>query len=260
MAINPHTARLSRFRLTQPSSADNQVLPLGAKQSSSFFELCRVLATHTSTAFPSCPPRRLAEPDGLAASAQWALVTSTKARNATALLANTVFHRSVRLGLLAVNRYDGLSTRCRHCPISPILPPSPSTFLPPALPRKARTLMIRQFTDLHRPKEWNWVEMVPFEETPSSGSQPIHCFGWRVDCLKVDTLTHHKSCEGFAHMIVCDGKGDHLAGLTITDAGALGVIKAASSTATRHTRARPLHNIVSTGPRPSSGVPVPVGQ
>ena len=153
-----------------------------------------------------------------AASEQWVLGTSSKMANASALLA---LLSSMAPVLPAVN----MTTYRPGAPIAPFP-------LPPPGASSQSEEIIRQFVDLDRSTEWSLVEKIKFEGDSfepegivrlGDGRYFVSAGEWTVPR---STLTagpggaQTASGEGFAHMLVFDGRGKRLADATISEAGA----------------------------------------
>ena len=153
-----------------------------------------------------------------AASEQWVLGTSSKMANASALLA---LLSSMAPVLPAVN----MTTYRPGAPIAPFP-------LPPPGASSQSEEIIRQFVDLDRSTEWSLVEKIKFEGD-SFEPEGIVRLGddryfvsageWTVPRSTLTTGpggAQTASGEGFAHMLVFDGRGKRLADATISEAGA----------------------------------------
>ncbi|KAJ4306392.1 hypothetical protein N0V88_001192 [Collariella sp. IMI 366227] len=153
-----------------------------------------------------------------AAPEQWALKSPGKMLNASALLA---LLSSMVPTLPAVN----MTIYQSDIPIAP----SP---LPPPGSSSQGAEIIRQFTKLSRSTAWNLVGKIKFEGDTFEPEGIVHLGGDRYIVSAGEWIVPRSTCsagldggekvcgEGFAHMLVFDGKGRRVADATITEAGA----------------------------------------
>ncbi|KAK4237830.1 hypothetical protein C8A03DRAFT_44365 [Achaetomium macrosporum] len=139
------------------------------------------------------------------ASEQWMPEAWKEMVNATALLAL----------LSSVATVAPVVNMAVHRPDVSIAP----SVLPPPGPSSQGEEIIRQFVNLSRSAEWRLVGKVKFEGDTFEPEGIVRLSDDRYFVSAVDDI-NRASGEGFAHMLVFDGKGSRIADATITEAGA----------------------------------------